>query len=65
MKSFRRIIAVILVSLLLLTQFSTMAFALTDTQKQNIENILGVYDGSYTATQGITGLTLSTKSVEG
>jgi len=59
MKSFRRIIAVILVSLLLLTQFSTMAFALTDTQKQNIENILGVYDGSYTATQGITGLTLS------
>lgn len=33
--------------------------ALTTVQTQKIDNILGVYNGSYTATQGITGLTLS------
>lgn len=37
MKKLRRIMDVILVSFLLLTQISTMTFALTDTQKQNVE----------------------------
>lgn len=59
MKKIRHSIAVVLVLVLLLTQFTTITFAQTESQEQNIEKILGVYDGSYTATQGITGLTLS------
>lgn len=59
MRTLKRTIAGALIVLLLLTQFSTVAFALTDTQVEHLEKILGVYDGSYTATQGLTGLTLS------
>lgn len=59
MKSIKRIVCSILIVLMVMTQLSTISFAYTDTQKQNIEKIIGVYDGSYTASQGITGLTLA------
>lgn len=59
MRNIKRIIISVMLVFALLVQFDTTAFALTDTQKQNIEKILGVYDGNYTAPQGITGLTLA------
>ncbi len=58
-RQIKRIISSLLIVVMLLAQASIVAFAITDNQRQKIEDILGVYDGSYTATQGITGLTLS------
>ncbi len=59
MRNIMRLISVLLVLLILSANLVVLASPLTDVQKNKMEELLGVYDGYYTATQGLTGLTLS------
>ena len=59
MKSLKRGVYFVLIILILLTNLHIDAAALTDKQIESLERILGVYEGRYTAPQGLTGLTLS------
>ena len=54
----KRIVSIAILFCIIFCEIGITASALTDSEKEHIEELIGTYYGTYTANQGITGLTL-------